>query len=219
VKKDVLPLPDRRGQPFVWITWLTRLLSGEDKCEWPLLMRSRFWMPKEPVTDRMREYQDAHRQLVKMRVAELEHQGLYVNVEDDNKLAHKGKSGTMLTGIPDIAVIQPSTMTYEECKSGKRRPSDHVQVLLYAQLAKQNRVDKEITGNIVYLDGIESVEMTRLSEITHGFVDLMSRINSENVPRRPSPMECRFCKVRSFCDERADQETDAAESLQVTAPF
>src|SRR5581483_989607 len=105
------------------------------------------------------------------------------------------------------------------CKTGKRRLSDHVQVLLYAQLARQNHVDKEITGNIVYADGIEPVEMARRPEITAGFIDLMSRINGENVPRRPSPMECRFCKVRSFCDERADQETDAAESLQVAAPF
>ena len=30
----------RRDEPYIWVTWLTRLLVGENSCEWAV------WFPR-----------------------------------------------------------------------------------------------------------------------------------------------------------------------------
>lgn len=190
------------------MTWLTGLLSGEDHCEWPLWVRSRFDLPKEPISDRLRDILDSHAELVRTRVAELERQGFNVRMEDENSLSYRGVSGTLFSGKPDIAIIERDKMTYEDCKTGKAKPSHDAQVLLYAQLARQNRVTKQIAGNVVYPNEVKSVDMGQAPEIQSNFIALMQRVNAGDVPRVPSPRECRYCKVRNYCDERIEGESE-----------
>jgi CRISPR/Cas system-associated exonuclease Cas4 (RecB family) len=205
-----------RSGPFLWVTWLTRLLAGEDQCEWALWFLTRHQIPKEPKTDLDRKRDQDHARLVTERVAELESQGLNVNVESQNRLSYVGASDTKMTGIPDIAIVEPDKLTYEDCKTGKRRPEHHAQVLLYAQLARQNKIAKPIFGRLVYATGVEAVDMTRRDEIRDGFIALMGRVNAGTAPRVPSFSNCRYCKVKAYCDERIvrDDRSDARDHFE-----
>lgn len=32
---------EARDEPFIWVTWLTKLISGDAQCEWSLWFRAR----------------------------------------------------------------------------------------------------------------------------------------------------------------------------------
>ena len=35
-------MPELRASPYIWVTWLTKLLVGENSCEWAAWFRSRY---------------------------------------------------------------------------------------------------------------------------------------------------------------------------------
>ena len=202
---ETLPLPPKRPQPRLAVTQLAGILSGEKHCEWPAWVAAHFDTPKEPDTDELIEWRQKHDSLVAERVNELEANGLHVQVESENWLSLVGRSGTKLSGKPDIVVLERDRLTYEDCKTGKRKDEHHVQVLLYAQLARQTGVTTPLAGNLVYPDGIETVDlMGRAPEVRANFIALMARVNSGEVPRTPSWSDCRFCKVKAYCSYRIE---------------
>lgn len=205
--KNTLALPRLRYRRYLNVTMLTALLSGEAKCVWQLWARSRYDIPKEPDSPQLAEWKRNHDSLVNKRVAELEGRGLLVQVENENWLECWGKtSGIKLSGKPDIAILQRDLVTYEDCKTGKRRASDHVQVMMYAHIAKRMRVERQVSGNVIYPDGIEPVDFGRWTTegIGRRFREVMECVNEGNVVATPSFRECRYCKVRAYCEARIE---------------
>jgi PD-(D/E)XK nuclease superfamily len=206
----ILLRPPPRSSPFVWVTWLTKLISGEHKCAWVLWFQLRYQIPKEPETPQLREWNERHAQLVAQRANELEEFGFNVQLESENWLEQYGRSGTKFSGKPDIAVVERDLLTYEDCKTGRRYEADHIQVLLYAQIARQTGVRKPIAGVVVYPDGVELVNMSRKYEVRDRFVDLMQRVSAEPA-QVPDYSECRYCKARAYCPERIAVEPGDTE--------
>lgn len=183
------------------------LISGEKKCEWAPWFQRLYPIPKEPETPQMRERNERHARLVAQRAAELEVYGFNVQLESENWMEQYGKdSGTKLSGKPDIAVVERDLLTYEDCKTGRHYDAHHVQVLLYAQIARQTGVRKPIAGVVVYPGEVELVDMSRKAEIRERFAALMQRITTVEPPRVPNCRECRYCKVRAYCPDRATDE-------------
>jgi hypothetical protein len=199
------------------------LLAGDNKCEWTLWALSRYDIPREPDTPESIEHNRRHELLVEQRAHELELQNLYYTLDKDNWTSFVGRSGTKLTGKPDIIVPERDRITFEDCKGGRRKQEHHVQVLLYIQIDQQNKnrarkngglvVDRDYAGSVIYRDGVETTDLTRSREIARDFTALMERVNGGAVPRSPSARDCRYCKVRNYCDQRISREYQDEESL------
>ena len=35
-------MPQRRDQPYIWTTWLPKLLTGENSCEWAIWFKANY---------------------------------------------------------------------------------------------------------------------------------------------------------------------------------
>jgi CRISPR/Cas system-associated exonuclease Cas4 (RecB family) len=204
--------PEPRSAPYVWVTWLTKLLAGENKCEWALWFKSRFKYEKLESGFDLDRWTREHDELVEWRVAKLKELGNNdVRVEDQNQFRVEGKSGTTVAGKPDIAVFTEGSVSYEDCKTGKKRDSDHVQVLLYALLTRKY-LKVPMTGRIVYKDDEQPVDMQRLADIGEKFKAMMARLNSDVAPpKAPSFSECRYCDIpKAYCPARMQDPGDNA---------
>jgi hypothetical protein len=198
-----------RRSPFVWVTWLTKLLAGENECEWALWFRSRYKFDKLASGFDLDRWRSEHDALVQWRAEKQREQGFEVRVEDENGFRVEGQSGTTIAGKPDLAIFAEDSVTYEDCKTGKRRDSDHIQVLLYAMLTRKY-LKSPISGAVVYTDGIEQVDMERLPALTEAFKAIMARVNADTPPpRKPSAAECRYCDIPKFyCPDRIQDTSD-----------
>lgn len=212
----VLPPPPVRFRPKANVSWVTRLLAGEQQCEWALWFQWKHDVPDGPDTPERLEWRRKHDALVVQRAAELEDYGFVVGVEWDNRLAcESSRTRTEIKGRPDIAIRGPDLLTYEDCKVGRRREEHHVQVLMYAILAAWQRIHQadKINGVVVYDDGFEIVDMARLGGIRDRFVALMDRVASETASRVPSYSDCRFCAVKAYCPERIERDSFEVDAL------
>ena len=86
-----------------------------------------------------------------------------------------------------------------DAKSGKKRQSDHWQVLIYMfALPLSWLTGFKVRGEVAYSDGNERVRDLGSAERT-AIVDAINRVGSHLVPKAtPSPKECQFCDVARF---------------------
>lgn len=199
--------PRTRGDIWIWVTWLTKFMALENACLWALWFKARFQYDKLPRGADLERWTQEHDALVQHRVRQLEADGYSVYVEDYNKFSVKGTSGATISGKPDIVAIKDSTAIFEDCKTGKRRASDHYQVLLYIVLGNQLKAltgCEKLEGNVVYPDGVETVD---LSLTEHAKVELRKLVSLIMSPTPPvavaSPRECLYCDISDYyCDDR-----------------
>ena len=75
----------RREDPYIWVTWLTKLLAGESQCEWSAWYRAHHKeYDKLPVEFDIARWTVEHNELVNTRRDLLVDEGYEVYVEDDN---------------------------------------------------------------------------------------------------------------------------------------
>lgn len=211
----------RRASPYVWATWLSRLLVGEQSCEWAAWFKTNHQQyEKAPSTFDATGWRLAHTALLDRKYRQLIEAGQAVSVEGQNKFSLKGKCAT-LGGKPDLIGLNGMGIICD-VKTGQPKPSDHVQVMLYmwaVPLALPKYEDVKFDGLVVYSDHevripAESVDATFVENLA----GLIKRVSAKASPRRvPSPDECRFCDLTmKDCTERVEAET---EELLTTAAF
>ena len=123
-----------RREPYIWPTWLTKILAGEQSCEWATWFKAHFQgYEKAPRDGDLTAWTARHTELLQKRAAELRKNGYEVLVEDQNKFTLKGKSCT-IGGKPDIVAIKDDDYLVVDAKGGKARDSDHFQVLIYMMI-------------------------------------------------------------------------------------
>lgn len=96
--------PEARAAPYVWVTWLTKLLAGENHCEWALWFKSRHKYDKMESGFDLNRWTREHDEMVQWRATKLREEGHDVRVEDENGFRVEGKSGTTVAGKPAIVV-------------------------------------------------------------------------------------------------------------------
>ena len=202
----------RENGPYIWITWLTKLLTGEQSCEWAAWFRahheSRSWERMPDPFDQTRWLMEHTARAVEVR-EQWEADCYRVFTEGQNAFALRGQSAT-LGGKPDLVAVKDGEGVIIDIKTGQPYPSHAAQVMLYMYavpkaLGRHGGI--AFTGSVVYPD--HSVEIPA-SAVDAGFVEnmgrLVRRLAAGSPARRvPSASECRYCPITGAdCPERMD---------------
>ena len=81
-----------RDEPYVWVTWITKLLAGENHCEWAAWFRAHHTYAKAPSDFDLAAWSAEHGAMVRERAAALRAEGLAVTVEGQNAFRLRGKT-------------------------------------------------------------------------------------------------------------------------------
>ena len=202
-----------REQPYIWATWLSRLLAGESSCEWAGWFRAHYqdWVKPPSDFDQSRWMMD-HTALVNEARESREKMGYTVYTENQNSFRLRGATAT-LAGKPDLIAVKGNDAVIIDAKTGRPSPHHSVQVLTYMYAvpkALPEYRDTEFRGHIIYPDGNVQIPVSGLDR---QFIDrlgsLIRRLADETPARRvPSASECRFCDITiADCSERVEDET------------
>ena len=198
----------RKDGPYVWATWVTKLLAGDDECEWAAWFKAHHvgssWQKAVDSAD-LSDWKLRHSQRLKAVRQEWVEEGYEVFIEKQNDFKLMGRAAT-LSGTPDLIARHDSHGTIVDVKTGTPRDSDIVQVKLYmlaVPLVSGRHSGVEFDGMVVYNDHevlVPSVDRKFLE----AFTGLMCRLASDEPPIKiPSLRECGFCKITSQdCPER-----------------
>ena len=204
----------RQDGPYIWVTWLTKLLVGENSCEWSAWFKAQHegWSwDSQPSTFDAVAWQVDHSANVATNRRDWEEQGYVVFTEEQNSFVLRGKCAK-LAGKPDLIIKKENNGVVVDIKTGRPFPSHSVQVMLYMyaiprSLGQHRGVSFD--GKVVYGDHeidipASAVDAKFISNVT----DLILRLASENPARRvPSARECQYCNITSKdCPERVDED-------------
>ena len=120
-----------RETPYIWVTWLPRLLIGENSCEWAVWFKAHYqdWT-RTPSEFNQTEWMLNHTALLNKRKANWKHGGFDVNIEGQNSFELHGRSAT-LAGQPDLITQRDGQAVIVDVKNGQDRASHIVQVMIY----------------------------------------------------------------------------------------
>ena len=203
----------RNNGPYVWVTWLPRLLSGESSCEWASWFKTQHegdsWARMRSDFDQA-SWMMNHTSLLNQQRQKWEQQGYSVLTEGQNSFNLRGSSA-VLAGKPDLVVRRRDKITVIDAKTGRPSPAHATQVLIYMYSlprALERYRGLSIAGQVAYPDHVVDIPAEAVDGIfIENLGGLMRRLASELPARRvPSPGECRFCEITpADCPERADE--------------
>ena len=113
----------RQDGPYIWVTWLTKLLVGEKSCEWCAWFKAKHegWSwDKQPSTFNSVAWQMDHSAQVAANRRHWEEQGYVVFTEEQNSFVLRGRSAK-LAGRPDLIVKKGDDAVVVDIRTG--RPS------------------------------------------------------------------------------------------------
>jgi len=204
---------EKREQVYIWVTWLSKLIAGESQCEYASWYRAHFKASKKSGSAgfNLVKWTINHNELLHIRRDELEANGYKVFVEDQNsfKLDLTEKYGCSISGKIDILALLPKPPVFiEDCKTGRCKNSDQVQVMLYMMffpLARDEFKNIQFDGAVVYKDSIVPITAEDVDEDLREVVwKLVGRISQDDPARRvPSIGECKWCDI-SNCPARME---------------
>ena len=208
--KKVRTVPAPRDFPYIWATWLPRLLTGERNCEWAIWFKARHqgWTRK-PSDFNQADWLSRHTELLNEQRDLWKQRGLDVRVEAQNAFQLRGHSAT-LAGKPDLIVLQTDRILVVDVKTGQAQPWHRYQLMIYMYAlprAMPEYRDANLAGEIIYSDHTTIVPQ---GGIDQGFVRnlgaLIRRIAAPEPPVRvSSAQECRFCDITlQDCSDRID---------------
>jgi len=152
-----------RNGSYIWVTWITGLLSGDRHCLWSAWYRAHFkGYERRPTSFDLAAWTANHAEMVRARADALRADGYQVYVEDQNKFTLRGRAAT-LGGVPDLVAVRDTSSDGREalvvdCKSGRQRNSDFFQVLTYMlvlPLTHPALADARFTGAAGRTSGVE----------------------------------------------------------------
>ena len=112
-------MPQRRDHPYIWTTWLPRLLTGENSCEWSVWFKAHYqdWTRRPSDFDQT-EWLMRHTALLNDQKAHWAGSNRNVYVEGQNAFRLRGKTAT-LAGRPDLVVLDDHDATIIDVKIGR----------------------------------------------------------------------------------------------------
>ena len=204
----------RKNGPYIYPTWLPKLLAGLDRCEWKVWFQvhhdGRTWQKLDSGFNLAR-YNIEHTELLRLCTAEYEQRGFTVTVERQNEF-RLNRDWVTISGRPDLVASRDDEAVIVDVKAAKPNLSHEIQVMLYIAwlpLADGRYREVKLSGQVYYGadNGIDipATEIDkRFKEITAG---LITRLTSKTPARKaPSAAECRFCPISSqYCPERREE--------------
>jgi PD-(D/E)XK nuclease superfamily len=213
----------KHGKPYVWVSWITGLLAGTDRCEWAAWYKAHFRYAK---LDRAAEdpealdrWKEDHTAMVNARADRIRREDRYplVFVEEENKFALKGES-VILGGKPDIVGLEgvPDSLRQRDGividqKSGAKSSAHVWQVRVYMfaaaylewQRAYRFVGEVEYRGSTIAVDPLNAEEKARI-------IATLRTVGSDlEPPRTPRAEECERCDI-AVCPDRIVVQTQEA---------
>ena len=210
-----MPVP--RNVPKTCVTWLSKLLSGDNSCLFFVWFRS--WRPVFRKVGQDRDFSEwnmSHTLHLHNLAGKLEEQACDIFLEGQNWFETRSyDTGSAINGKPDLIALKPDgSATIYDVKTGQHRASDEIQVKLYMFLLPLSGHRRwqgiSFDGCVVYADGTE--KQIAADAITNEFrqnvTTFMRRIVSRKPTRHvPSERECGWCEVSvEDCSERIEPE-------------
>ena len=202
----------RKDGPYIWVTWLNKLITGDQSCEWAYWFRTQFdsnsWTRAERVGNLAR-WQVGHTDLLNRKARELSEEGYTVTREAQNHFTIKGDLAT-LAGKPDLVARQGDLVRIIDVKAGQPRAADQVQVMLYMYLLPLARPELQgtaIRGQVVYGDREVDIEPDALdATFVQALQEQVQRLAAKGeAVKVPSWSECQFCDIaKEYCPERVE---------------
>lgn len=217
---------EARKSPFVWVTWVTGLLAGDDSCTFAPWFKAHHKYDKVARDDNaLKQWKAGHAEMVKKRAAELTKAGYTVFLEDQNKFSLVGNTGITLSGTPDIVAVWPDVpgsliavpeidALVVDCKSGKRRDKDYWQVCIYMMALPHTHPalkDRRVHGEVRYKDGPLKIHPDEEEEVRDRIVKQVRDSGGSGPPPAavPSKRECKFCDIsKADCARRIESVDD-----------
>jgi hypothetical protein len=212
----------KTGKPYFWVTTISGLVAGDKSCEWAAWAKGHFWYSKRPDEgeNTLLAWKAQHADAVRARAAQLEADGWTVSVEDQNGFVYRGEVA-LVAGKPDIVAVRGDDARVEDCKTGRERDGDVVQVVIYLLLASRLLEPlqvRRVTGHVVYTDRIRDITEEEAAKFRPLIIEQTRRSAAAEPPKhRPSFAECRRCDI-SECEQRVEAEA-AVEAFESEALF
>ena len=191
-----------REHPYIWATWLPKLLTGENSCEWAVWFKAHYqdWT-RTPSEFNQTEWMLNHTALLNKRKANWKHGGFDVNIEGQNSFELHGRSAT-LAGQPDLITQRDGQAVIVDVKTGQDSPSHVVQVMIYLYAiprALERYRNSQAQGQATYLDHTVRIPAEAVDDqFIQNLGTLIRRLAADKPPARvPSRPECRFCDISS----------------------
>ena len=216
-------MPTPREHPYVWATWLPRLLTGETACEWAVWFKAHYqdWA-RVPSDFNQAQWMLNHTALLNIRRAQWDVGGYEVDIEGQNSFQLRGRSAT-LAGKPDLIARRDDDSVVVDAKTGHESPSHVVQVMIYLYAiprALERFQNAKLTGQVTYLDHTVRIPADAVDDqFVENLGALIRRLADDKPAARvPSRQECRFCDITAQdCPQRV--EGDAAPHEGTTSDF
>ena len=201
-----------REHPYIWATWIARLLAGEAHCEWAGWFRANYQDWAKPPSDfDSAQWMLDHTALVNEARESREELGYTVYTEDQNSFRLRGKYAT-LAGKPDLIAVKGNDFVIIDAKTGKPNPAHSAQVLIYQYAvprALPEYREVEFRGHVIYPDGNVQIPASGVDgKFIERLGSLIRRLADETPARRiPSAQECRWCDITpADCPDRIEDE-------------
>ena len=203
-----------RGGPYIWVTWLSRLMAGEVACQWAPWFRTHYTeYDRAPSDFQLATWTAEHTQLLDELSKELSNLDKSVYKEDQNHFRVRRRSSRLtIAGKPDlIAVDREGHATVYDAKTGRPRQGDIIQVMLYMMClpyASPLYKGKTLDGCVVYKTGARSdIPAEAIDEAFQNNASyFLNLLESPDPPKRaPSHAECHYCDITSAdCPDRIE---------------
>jgi hypothetical protein len=199
-----------RENPYVWVTWASRLMAGEVQCEWSMWFRAHYQYDRRPSDFDLAKWTADHAAMVREQAAGLRAEGYHVMLEGQNAFKMLGRHAVTLAGKPDIVAERDGRVQVIECKTGSPRVSDHMQVLIYMLILPYVRPNWKLVplqGCLQYRHDQVAIPARAVDDAFRTrFRHLMAQVGGASaLVRVPSYAECQFCDIsRRDCPERVE---------------
>ena len=184
----------RATGPYVWVTWLPRLLSGQNSCEWAIWFRAQHdgWSwGRMPSDFDQTGWLMNHTALLNEQRQRWEQQGYTVLTEEQNSLNLRGSSA-LLAGKPDLVARRRDEITVIDIKTRRPSPAHTAQVLIYMYAlprAMKRYRGLSSAGQVDYPDHVVDIPAGAVDgSFVENLSGLTQRLSSQVAARRvPSP--------------------------------
>jgi len=201
-------MKQKRDKVYIWVTWLTKLIAGEQQCEYASWFKAHYQYDKQPSDFNLCKWNIKHNQLVHKHRDVLEEKDYTVTTEEQNSFKFDIPGGITISGKADLVALKLHAALVEDCKTGSPKNSDLVQVMFYMiflPLSINKFKDIIFTGDVIYGDREVRILPEDIDENLKEVVwDLIKRIGDKKPCRKvPSYGECRWCDIpKEDCPER-----------------
>lgn len=211
----------RRDAPYIWTTWLPKLLVGRDSCLWSIWYKANYKdYVKVPNGFDTVNWNIKHTAALDKIEAEYKQKYTVVTRECQNAFQFKGRSGAVLAGKPDLIGMRGNEVRICDVKTGQQQDEHWAQMLLYMHFYPrcypQIFGGKEITGEIIYNDNRQTVYADEFDEVFREQVIKMLQIVSSDTPppKTPSSKDCGGCNIASeHCDVRVERQQESQQMV------